>query len=480
MIQIKNSLSPFLLFKIENHDFLFDGGNGTLCKIDPIITDILSFAPKYDLKDKNDCSEIIQILKGRYKKEDLLKAIASIIESNKKGLIADTGKLYELFDREFTSQEMNSFKGNLWLNVTHSCNLSCKYCFEQSGAYNPNEQSMSIETAKKCIDYWYERINKNQNIYDIVFFGGEPLLNQEVICFSVEYINNLLKELKGKVRYSITTNGTILNDKLINLFTNNTFQINISIDGIKRIHESNRPFKSGASTFDRVLESLKELNGKVTKLSAFICLTKNDIPYFKQSVLWLWNNGISNVYGNLVFGKEQIYEYDDYACFDEQIKELAEISFINIVNGNQYVYTPFIESIKAISRKKYTCSCYLWQNGIFIFSPSGDAYKCYRFIGDERFKLGNIEDSQLNLLSKNIKKQKIEKCSGCWYQLYCGDGCPYEHDIYNGNINMPAEQLCIKSKITFRESLKLYAKLQMKYPDKLRMLLRGRADDRKQ
>lgn len=465
----KTNLSPFITFKVNEQSFLFDGGNGIISKVDSIIVDILELARAYDLYSQSE--EIVEILSSQYSEGELQNAIEAIKTSREEGFLNSSGKVYDFFEKEYSD---SSFKGNLWLNVTDSCNLNCRYCFEKEGGKVQKESNMSIELAKKCIDYWYAHINKEQNIYDIVFFGGEPLLNKEVIIFAINYINSLLKDLKGIPRYNITTNGTILDDELINLFSSNTFFVNVSIDGLRAIHDKNRPYSSGASTYDRVVSNLKKLNGAVTKLSAFICLTKYDIPYFKQSVFWLWNMGIKNVYGNLVFGKDQIYGYEEYKEYENQLKDLAEITYNNIIDGKPYVYNSFIENIKSLHKKNFTSNCYLWQNGIFIFSPNGNAYKCYRFLGDERYKMGNINDADLDILSKKIKKEKIEKCTDCWFQLFCGDGCPYEHDVYTGDINKPAELLCVKSKIAFQESLKLYARLQMEAPHRLKAVLGGK------
>lgn len=473
MKQLNDKISPFLTFKAEDQDFVFDGGSGLIYKVDPLVNDLLSLSPMYNLRKHDDNDEIFRILEKKYNLDEIKNAVKTMRDSFEKGFLTETEKVYDYFEKEYLFEGKESFKGNLWLSVTHNCNLNCKYCFEQSDRYLSEEQ-MSVETAKKCIDYWYERINREQSIYDIVFFGGEPLLNQEVIIFSVNYINHLLKNLKGIARYSITTNGTILNDKILELFKDNIFHVNVSIDGLKKIHESNRGYKSGGATYDVIIKHLNQLNKVVTRLSAYVCLTSQSIRYFQQSVTWLWSMGIKNVYGNLVFGDNYTYNFDDYMELKKQISELADISYQNIVNNDPYVYSPFIEIIKTIDRKDFTSNCYFWQNGIFIFSPSGDAYRCHRFIGDERHKLGNIENDSLDILSKKLKKEKVDKCTECWYQLYCGDGCPYEHDVYNGDINIPSEQLCVKSKITFQEGLRLYARLQIKYPQKLKSLSGGR------
>lgn len=463
-------LSPFFVFREESQDFLFDGGNGVLSKISPLVADIISLTGLYNLYDDSECKEIEDLLSKKYNNVEIISGINVVKRNIADGLLAERDKIYQYYDEDYFCD--NTFKGNLWLSVTDSCNLQCSYCFEKDNTF-VGKKLMTKDIAKKCIDYWFEYIKKDQYVYDIFFFGGEPLLNQETIIFCVNYINKLLKGFRGIPRYNITTNGTILNEELLTLFKDNLFLINVSIDGLKKIHDNHRPYKSGKETYETVVDNLIQLNQVADKVSAFICMTRKDIRYFKYSVFYLWKLGIKNVYGNLVFGNDQVYSCEDYKEFDLQIKEIGEAVYQNIINDRPIFYNSFVEMMKAIHRRSFALNCYLWQNGIFVFSPDGDAYRCHRFMGDERFVLGNINEDNLNLLSKRIKKKRVEECSQCWYQLYCGDGCPYENDVYTGDINKPSEMQCMRSKITFEESLRLYARLTINYPEKLKVLMGG-------
>ena len=467
-------IGQFLIFREESQDFLFDGSNGVLSKVKPLVADILILARLYDLYNSKECEKIRNILSKKYKDEDVKTVIEQVKLSISNGMLSESGKIYQLLDKEYFGED--TFKGNLWLSVTDSCNLQCSYCFEKDNTFC-GEKFMTVDTAKKCIDYWFDHIDKNQYVYDIFFFGGEPLLNQKVILFCVDYINTLLKDLKGIARYNITTNGTIINNDLLRLFKENIFLINVSVDGLEKIHNNHRKYKSGKPTYNLVISNMLRLSRVAKKLSAFICLTSKDIPYFKQSVFYLWDLGIKNVYGNLVFGKNQVYHCEDYMEFNMQIKAIGEAVYKNIINDKPYYYNSFIEMMKSIYRRKFALNCYFWQNGIFVFSPEGDAYRCHRFMGDKRFILGNINDKTLDLLAERKRKEKIDKCSRCWYQLYCGDGCPYENEIYTGNINEPSEMQCMRGKITFEESLRLFAKLSMLCPEKLENLMGGKKSE---
>ncbi len=466
--------SPFLHFKVQDKFFVYDGGSATLSEVNKIIYDILTFSRICDLYDDEDCNYIIDMLKQDYAEDKVKEALEAIKDSNEEGFLRNKDRIYDIFDEKYEVSEKDSFSGCLWLNISHDCNLRCKYCFGNGGDYGLERSLMTKETAKKCIDYWFDNINKEQRFFEVAFFGGEPLMNKEVLFFSVEYINRLIKSIDAKVRYNLTTNGTILKDDIIALFSENNFKLSISIDGIEKIHNKNRYYASGKGSFEDIVKNVKSLQKYVKPLSVQITLRKNDIPFLKQSVQMLWSIGVNFVYSNLVFNKEEIYEYEDYESFHRQVKELSEMTYNNIINDELYTYNGLVKSIGKVHRRDFSTNCFFWNNGAFIFSPEGTAYKCYRFVGDEKYNIGNIEDKNINLLQHRYKKEKIEKCSNCWAQLHCGDGCPYENNIYSDDINTPSDQWCTKTKILLKESLILYAKLLSNNPQKAKEFFKWR------
>ena len=137
------------------------------------------------------------------------------------------------------------------------------------------------------------------------------------------------------------------------------------------------------------------------------------------------------------------------------------ITYNNIINGKKYGVLNLIESMENINNRKVEVTCSLFINGVFVFSSVGNIYRCYRYVGDEKYKIGNIDDKNINLLNYKSKKAKIEKCSNCWAQILCKDGCAYAHELFTGDINTPDENWCNKTKIIQKESLMLYARLAL-------------------
>lgn len=460
-----NIKSSYLLFQTETNFYLYDAGNGTVNKISPLIYELINLSDLYNLNDMKEIEKLCIFLKDKYQQEEILKAIELISQSKENGFLEETGKIYNLFERN--NAEDKQYGRCLWLNVSHDCNLRCIYCFGNGGDYGQKRMLMSQNTAQKCIDYWFRHIDPEQGIYEVCFFGGEPLMNQETIFFSVSYINQLIHSIGGKVRYNITTNGTIINKKIIQLFYDNQFNVSVSIDGLEKIHNKNRPYASGRGSFAKIAQNIKILSESLPRVTSQITLTKESIPYLIQSVQQLWKLGVKLVYSNLVFKAGEVYSYEDYELYHNQVKELAEITFHNLLSGSPYLYNGLVKMAGKIHRKKFSTNCFMWSGNAFIFSPEGDMHRCYRFIGDNSNKMGNV-DNDNQIIREVIKKPKADKCTQCWAQLHCGDGCPYENMIYSNDMNQAAEEWCAKTKILLKEGLILYAKLYYENEDKVK------------
>ncbi|MBO0576316.1 radical SAM protein [Clostridium botulinum] len=424
-----NLKSPFLTFQLEDKYFLYDGDKGFLMEISHIIYDILNCLHQYDFNQDSSCKAFMQELTEKYNEKEVGEALHNLKYFSKRGFLKDKGTIYKFYKKEYKVEENKSFKGGLWLNISHDCNLKCSYCYGNGGDYGEVRALMTKEVAKKCIDYWFKKINKNQKFFNVAFFGGEPLINQPVLFFAVEYINNLMNSINAEARYTITTNGTIMNNKIIKLLKDNKFEFMLSIDGLEEIHNRNRPYASGEDSFKSILANIEILKKNFDNLMANMVVTKKSIPFLKKSVEKLWSIGINYVNISLCCDKNEKYEYEDFEIWHKQIHELSEITYNNIINGKKYGVLNLIESMENINNRKVEVTCSLFINGVFVFSSVGNIYRCYRYVGDEKYKIGNIDDKNINLLNYKSKKAKIEKCSNCWAQILCKDGCAYEHEL---------------------------------------------------
>ena len=228
---------------VGNDTFMYDGDTGFLTKSTGLLNDVLDYI---------SCStreEIVDALREKYGEEEIIGCLQNIETLYNQKKLFDREKKAVMRSPEAYQKdwEAGNLLVNLWLNVSHDCNLRCIYCFGHGGSYGGTRELMSIDTAKKSIDYWFKYLNKNIPMTTVTFFGGEPLMNLEVIKFSINYVNKLLEEYDIRVQYIITTNGTIFNDEIIELFMKNDVQFAISIDGGQAIQDRNRPYASGPS-----------------------------------------------------------------------------------------------------------------------------------------------------------------------------------------------------------------------------------------
>ncbi|MBT2291847.1 4Fe-4S cluster-binding domain-containing protein [Paenibacillus albidus] len=203
-----NLRSPFLTFQLEDHYFLFDGGRAVLLEVTSIIYDIANSLPLYQVQSGDHFEFPTHQLLQKYTEEELNTAFQELHSFNQNGLLKYKGRIYEVYNQVYSLPEDQAAPSALWLNISHDCNMRCTYCYAEGGEYHHTKGMMSVETAKTCIDYWFEHANRSSERYDVTFFGGEPLLNQEVLFFAVDYINRLMKQIGGK--YSIRLQQTEL------------------------------------------------------------------------------------------------------------------------------------------------------------------------------------------------------------------------------------------------------------------------------
>lgn len=313
---------------------------------------------------------------------------------------------------------------NLTLITTYDCNMMCPYCFEEN---NNNLTYMDITTAKKIIDRVESKIvNDKVEKLNIVFTGGEPLMNFGII----EYFLLLLKKLLAKynkVIYStsIITNGTLLNDYIIkSLKEYNLKCIQVTIDGIKNRHDSLRPLKDGTSSFEKIINNIKSF----AKCIPFAIRT--NYHYGEEYILLEWIDYLENNLG----------EY----------KNNIALKFRNIMNTNNYSYTKnenteiLIGNVFEYGFNKgfnilegSICDkCRIHSNNSEFIDYQGDIYRCFMFVGNKSFVIGNIDE--LNYNEKKVMFDNLKvwtDCIKCPLVAVCAGGCRYEAFVSKGNIN---------------------------------------------
>lgn len=346
--------------------------------------------------------------------------------------------------------------------VTHDCNLQCKYCYVSDDAETGR---MDIQTLKNFI-YKIPQLN-TEGQTNIIWHGGEPLLMG--IDFYKTAIN-LQREISNhKFNNSIQSNGTLLNDELVDFFEKNNFRVGLSIDGDKTSHDNNRPYKNGKSSFEDTLFWIKELKSKKIGGSAICILNKNTAPHILEIYNYAKENGI-NFKFNPQLPAGRALTSVGLGLTPEELGE-TYIKLFDLWFHDNSDFVPSIDPLEGIVANigfnknthqllpNIPYGCTFKNNCAFSFLaivPNGNVYPCGRFIGNSDFLYGNINEQEfIDIINNPFRSQFIDRhkglaeCDNCEYQKVCNSGCPDHSYLFYGNIKHK-DPYCITYKMLFK------------------------------
>ncbi|MCH5165261.1 MAG: thioether cross-link-forming SCIFF peptide maturase [Clostridiales bacterium] len=336
------------------------------------------------------------------------------------------------------------------LNVSHNCNLACTYCFADGGTYSDERRNMSFETAKAAIDMLVKSSGNRRNL-EVDFFGGEPMLDFDVVKKTVLYARSLEKSNNKNFRFTITTNAYSLNDEDIEFFNEQMYNVVISIDGRKQVHDRVRKTVGGKGSFDRVIENALRFK-KLRKGQYYVrgTFTRNNLD-FCEDVLFLNDLGFDQLSIEPVVLKSDnplairdedltqiLAEYDKLAAaYVERRKTDKWFNFFHFMID--------MDNAPCAAKRLKGCGA----GGEYVaVAPNGTVYPCHQFDGIESMALGNVCDPDFRLddsLRKKFYECSVptkEDCSKCWAKYYCSGGCMANSYKFNGDINLPYKPAC--------------------------------------
>lgn len=449
-------------FTLNGVNIAVDGNSGSIHMLDDISYNILS-----DMKELLPLNDIIQKFQKNYTEKDIIETYNELkVLKEQEMLFTKNEDIENVFADDKTDHNIGNSIKALCLHVSHDCNLRCEYCFASKGDYKKGRSLMSKEVAFKAIDYLVENSGNRYNI-EIDFFGGEPLMNFEVVKESVAY-GKRLEEKKGKKFYfTITTNGTLLDDEKISFINENMDNIVISIDGRKKIHDSIRYDRGGRGSYDKIVPLAQKLIEERPNKNYFVrgTFTSKNLD-FSKDVLHLSNLGFKEISvepvvgsGNELFIKEKdipflLDEYERLAnLYLDWLREGKDIRFYHFnldLYGGPCVY-------------KRLASCGAGFE-YFAVSPEGYLYPCHQFVGEDRFIIGDLNRGIVNTeLKKQFKSNNIltkEACKNCWAKLFCSGGCHANAWYSNSSIDKPNEIACTLQKKRIECAIMIQATVQ--------------------
>ncbi|WP_245533141.1 radical SAM/SPASM domain-containing protein [Coprothermobacter platensis] len=350
----------------------------------------------------------------------------------------------------------------LCLNVTHMCNMACTYCFAQQGDYGGSKGIMSEDVAKAAVD----RLMKSPSSWvDIDFFGGEPLLAWETVSHTLIYAREQAEKNAKRIRFSLTTNGLLLNEEKLDFLDEYGVNLTLSIDGPKEIHDTFRVDKAGNGTFERSIAAFKEVERRRKGSNYFVRGTfTHQTLDFSDYVKFLVNEGFKTISMEPVTGQGMPWSIttEDLPKIRSEYEKLASFYIEKALSGERFYYYHFeLNPINPPSVVRRFTGCGAGVEYVVV-NPQGYIYPCHQFDNVATFSMGNVLMQDVKAHPDFLKAHALNKahCKDCWARALCGGGCHAENYFSTGSIYGQTPITCEIVKMRLQYALAANAILQ--------------------
>ena len=415
-------------YKLGGLNIVLDVCSGSIHVVDEASYDIIEM---YESKSREEIlAEILAKYPGRedVTREEILACFEQIERLKSAG---------KLFARDSFAPMAGTLKQRsagvvkaLCLHVAHTCNLNCSYCFASQGKYHGDRAIMSFEVGKRALDFLIEHSAGRRNL-EVDFFGGEPLMNFEVVKRLVAYARSREKECGKNFRFTLTTNGMLIDDDVIDFANREMSNVVLSLDGRKEIHDRYRVDYAGNGSWERIVprfQKLVEARGNKNYYMRGTFTHAN--PDFLKDIQEMLRLGFTELSMEPVVcapGDPSALTAEDMPVVMEQYEKLAELMLRRHREGRPFTFYHYmidLEGGPCIYKRISGCGS---GTEYMAVTPWGDLYPCHQFVGEERFKLGNVFEGVTNrevqeeFAACNVYTRP--ECADCWAKLYCSGGC---------------------------------------------------------
>ena len=424
---------------------ILDVNSGAVHSVDAVMYDAVAAAKELipDMEKPEKLSgqvteAVISRLKDSYPEAEIAEALEEI------QYLIDAG---ELFSKDVYHDYVVDFKKRktvvkaLCLHIAHDCNLACQYCFAEEGEYHGRRALMSFEVGKKAIDFLLENSGNRKNL-EIDFFGGEPLMNWEVVKQIVEYGRSKEKEYNKNFRFTMTTNGVLLNDEIMEFCNKEMSNVVLSLDGRKEVNDKMRPFRNGKGSYELIVPKFQKFAKLRENKDYYIrgTFTRENMDFAKD-VLEFADLGFKSMSIEPVVAQAEEY----YAIREEDIPQILE-EYDNLAveyikrrkEGRGFNFFHFnidLQQGPCVAKRLAGCGS---GTEYLAVTPWGDFYPCHQFVGQDDYLLGNVDEGLLNTKVRDEFKlcnvYAKDKCQDCFARFYCSGGCAANSYNFHGNI----------------------------------------------
>ena len=427
-------------YKMNGYNIILDQNSGCVHSVDEVAYDIIT------MYEKHTKVQITDFILDKYKSQpDVTKEEIDLCFDDIEALKAD-GRLFSVDNFEIDAKEFKNRQGvikAICLHVAHGCNLNCEYCFAGKGEYGGADKGlMSLEVGKKALDYLIENSGTRRNL-EVDFFGGEPLLNWDVCKELVKYGREQEKIHNKNFRFTLTTNGVLLNDEVMEFSNKEMSNVVLSLDGRKCVHDKLRKTPNGKGSYDLIIENFKKFADSRNQKDYYMRGTYTHYNTdFSKDLIHMADMGFKELSVEpVVCSPDEPYalKKEDLPVLKEQYQLLADEMLKRYRKGDGFTFYHYmidLDNGPCIVKRISGCGV---GTEYMAVTPSGDLYPCHQFVGDDDFKIGNIYEGVTNphVLDqfKNCNIYSHKECADCFAKLYCSGGCAANAYHTTGSVN---------------------------------------------
>lgn len=422
-----------------------DVNSGSVHSVDPVMYDAVAIVaervPEFAEPEKLSeevAREVMERLSPTYGEAEVQEALDEI------QYLIDAEELLttdQYHDYVVDFKKRKTVVKALCLHIAHDCNLACQYCFAEEGEYHGRRALMSFEVGKKALDFLIANSGNRRNL-EVDFFGGEPLMNWEVVKQLVEYGRSKEKEYNKNFRFTMTTNGVLLNDEIMDYCNREMSNVVLSLDGRKEVNDKMRPFRGGKGSFDLIVPKFQKFAEMRGDRDYYVrgTFTRHNLD-FSKDVTEFADLGFRSMSIEPVVAKpeeEYAIREEDLPQIMEEYDHLAEEYIKRKKEGRGFNFFHFnidLNQGPCVAKRLSGCGS---GTEYLAVTPWGDLYPCHQFVGQEEFLLGNVDTGVTNeRIRDEFKLCNVyakDKCRDCFARFYCSGGCAANSYNFHGSI----------------------------------------------
>lgn len=427
------------LFSYKDLHILMDINSGAIHLVDQITKDVLDNLAK----QQGDGQAVLKSLADQYPQQEIQEVMEELVSLEREGLLFTHDQARTPWN---TEEEIIK---SLCLHLAHDCNLRCRYCFAGTGEFGGPRELMSLDVGKKALDFLLANSGSRPSV-EVDFFGGEPLMNVDVMKELVYYGEEKAAQAGKTIEFTLTTNGMLLEPELEAFLRKHKMLLVLSIDGRPEVNDYMRPMAGGQGSYDRIMANYQRLVRTIKPEDYYIrgTYTRHNLD-FSQDVQHLHDQGFVSLSVEPVVASPQedyAFREEDLPILFQEYDRLVDLYLDRQKEGQPFEFFHFnvdLEQGPCLPKRLIGCGAGFEYLAV---TPEGELYPCHQFVGRSEYSLGHVEQGLINeekmeeFRQAHIYNKKV--CRQCWARFLCSGGCHANAHAHNGNILEPYEFGC--------------------------------------